>query len=121
MFLSYVNLPELKCQPGWFILSYDRPYYSDDSSIAIELCQSFDRLIGFHKKTGYYFDARYEGDEYNQGGRINGIFSVTFQRFNFDINTSGYGDSTSTEKLKTDSIREFSRLLNDFVERAEQQ
>ncbi|CDG19416.1 hypothetical protein [Xenorhabdus doucetiae] len=45
MFFSQQNFPEVRFQPGWFILTYDRPYYSDENQAFIVLDHSFDRLL----------------------------------------------------------------------------
>ncbi|CDH22328.1 hypothetical protein XBKB1_1080011 [Xenorhabdus bovienii str. kraussei Becker Underwood] len=43
------------------------------------MCYSFDHIIGYHKKIGCYFNARYEDHEYIPGGYVDGIFTVTFE------------------------------------------
>ncbi|CDG19428.1 hypothetical protein [Xenorhabdus doucetiae] len=121
MFFSQQNFPEIRFQPGWFILTYDRPYYSDENQAFIALDHSFDRLIGYYKKTGFYFDARYEGEMYNPERMPKGFFSVTFQWFNFNTNTSGYGECVFIENQKTGCLFEFIRLLKDFIQKAENQ
>ncbi|OTA19515.1 hypothetical protein Xbed_02372 [Xenorhabdus beddingii] len=119
MVLSQRRLPEVRCQSDWFIVFGNCPYYSDETPVTIELEQAFDRIIGYYKKTGSYFEVRYEGNEYSPKKRVEGVFTLTFKQFNFDKNTSGYGDCLFTEKHTTDCLNEFIHLLNDFIKKSE--